>query len=151
MDSAVASLIDKNLIVECIDRLFVATDNRDWETVRGCLADSVRFDMTSLSGGEPATLTGRQVAEGWERGLSPIQFVHHQSGNFRVDVRGDSAAAFCYATAMHYRPTKSGRNVRVFVGSYDFELIRTAERWRISLFRFNLKFIEGNRELETDE
>jgi hypothetical protein len=36
----------------------------------------------------------------------------------------------------------------VFVGSYEFELENTAGKWRITSFRYNLKFIDGNRELE---
>jgi hypothetical protein len=30
-----------------------------------------------------------------------------------------------------------------------FGLVRVAGRWRISEFRFNLKYIEGSKELET--
>jgi hypothetical protein len=66
-----------------------------------------------------------------------------------VRVYGSRAAAFCYGVAWHYRPHPSGRNTRTFVGSYDFELERDeGGRWRITSFRFNLKFIDGNAELE---
>ena len=37
---------------------------------------------------------------------------------------------------------------RSFVGSYAFTLAKAGGRWRISLLKFNLKFIEGNVELE---
>jgi hypothetical protein len=37
----------------------------------------------------------------------------------------------------------------VFVGGYDFHLLQDGE-WRIDLFRFNLKFIDGNVELERE-
>jgi hypothetical protein len=36
------------------------------------------------------------------------------------------------------------------VGSYDFGLERIAERWRIRRFRFVLKYMDGNLELERD-
>ncbi|HSP36040.1 MAG TPA: hypothetical protein VLU46_17140 [Thermoanaerobaculia bacterium] len=61
-----------------------------------------------------------------------------------------SAHAFCYAVAYHYRKTKSGRNTRTFVGSYDFDLHRRDGQWRVGRFKFNLKFIEGNPNLEQD-
>ncbi len=44
-----------------------------------------------------------------------------------------------------FRP-RSGRNVRAFVGSYDFHLVLEGQ-WKISLIRFNLKFIDGNATL----
>ena len=56
--------------------------------------------------------------------------------------------ASCHGIAFHYKKTYSGRNVRTFVGSYDFALRRAAGRWVITSFRFNLKFLDGNVELE---
>jgi hypothetical protein len=107
--------------------------------------------MTSLVGGQPSQLRGEQVAAGWEEGLRPIEQVHHQVGNYRVDIDGDQATGFCYGTASHYRKTRSGRNTRTFVGSYDFHLQFEQDRWRIDSFRFNLKYLEGNLELDRSE
>ena len=144
-------LLAERRITDCIVRLFVATDARDWTGVRACLTDTVHFDMTSIAGGEPADLPAEQIVAGWRTGLAPIESVHHQAGNFRVTVRGDEADAFCYGIALHYRRTASGRNTRTFVGSYDFKLVNDRDDvWRISAFRFNLKFLDGNLELERD-
>jgi len=146
-----ADLVAEHRIVDCIIRLFVATDSRDWAGVRACLTDVVRFDMTSLAGGEPVDLPAEQIVAAWTTGLAPIEHLHHQAGNFRVTVRGGEADAFCYGIAVHYRRTASGRNTRTFVGSYDFTLVNGRDHtWRISAFRFNLKFIEGNQQLEQD-
>ncbi|HEV7365637.1 MAG TPA: nuclear transport factor 2 family protein [Gemmatimonadales bacterium] len=90
------------------------------------------------------------MATGWGQGLGPIEAVHHQAGNYRVTVQGDRATAFCDAIASHYGKTRSGRNTRVFVGSYDFHLAQIGGRWRIDSFRFNLKYVDGNAELERD-
>ena len=135
-------------VQELITRLFVGTDRRDWAAVRRCFAPTVRFDMTSLAGGSPASLTPEQITSAWETGLAPIESVHHQAGNFLIDVRGDDATASCYGIALHYKKTASGRNVRTFVGSYDFALHYAGADWVITSFRFNLKFLDGNTELE---
>ncbi|MDF2772330.1 MAG: hypothetical protein K0S86_1824 [Geminicoccaceae bacterium] len=143
-------LADERQIIDCIVRLCVATDSRDWATARACFADVVRFDMTSLAGGEPTDLPAEQIIAGWTEGLAPMEAVHHHLGNFRVTILGDEAEAFCYGTAYHYRRTASGRNTRTFVGSYDFALAREDDAWRINAFRFNVKFVDGNLELEKD-
>lgn len=130
---------DRNAITDTITDLFVATDNRDWAAVRRCFAPQVRFDMTSLGGGEPSTMTPADIASGWEAGLSPVQHVFHQAGNFKVTIRGDEADAFCYAIAFH-----RGDNIaRTFAGSYDFHLVRAGDHWVIDLFRYNVKFVDG--------
>ena len=134
-----------------VNRLFIFTDRRDWPAVRDCFAPEVRFNMTVAAGGEDATLTPWEIAEGWEQGLINLEAVHHQAGNHVVTVRGGEADAFCYGIASHYRTTKSGHNTNVFVGSYDFHLVETEGGWKIDRFRFNLKYIDGNRNLDTDE
>lgn len=131
-------------ILDTINDLFVGTDDRDWDRVRAALAPQVLFDMKSLTGAEPATISAREIIAGWEEGLRPLKAVHHQTGNFRIRVDDDSADAFCYGIALHYLPNASGRNTRTFVGSYDFHLQRTGGRWRIDLFRFNMKYVDGN-------
>jgi len=144
-------LIAKDAVLDTINRLFIGTDSRDWAMVRDALAPRLHVDVTSLAGGQAGEMTGADLAAAWETGLKPIQAVHHQTGNCRVNVLGDEAEAFCYGTATHYRPTKSGRNVRTFVGSYDFRLVKLEGRWRITSFRFNLKYVDGNLELEKAE
>jgi 3-phenylpropionate/cinnamic acid dioxygenase small subunit len=150
-DDRLRVLAAKDEILDVVNELFLATDRKDWDAVRACFMPSVAFDMTSLAGGVPATLSPAQIAEAWETGLRPIDVVHHQTGNHRVRLDGDDRAeAFCYGTATHFRRRPDGRNVRTFVGSYDFELVRRADGWRISHFRFTLKYLDGNLELERD-
>jgi hypothetical protein len=148
MRDSVEHLIQKDRVICVINDLFVATDNRDWEKVKGCFTDNVLFDMTSLAGGSPAKMTPRQIADAWEQGLNHLKAIHHQAGNFSVDVRGEEADAHCYGIAYHYLPNSTGRNTRVFVGSYDFHLRESGGSWRIDRFKFNLKFIDGNPDLE---
>src|SRR6266536_2372855 len=132
MDEEVTKLLDKQAILEAITRLFVSTDRRDWESVRACLTDQVMFDMSSMGGGEAAMVGAEAIIEGWEKGLRPLHAIHHQAGNFLVEIGVDRATAFCYGIESHYLPNLSGQNTRVFVGSYDFSLVRSAGSWRIS-------------------
>ena len=142
------AMSDKQAIVEVVTDLFIATDRRNWPAVIECFTPQVMFDMSSL-GGPPAALTAaKDIAAGWEKGLASLAALHHQAGNFRVWLRGDEADAFCYGIALHYRPNPSGRNTRTFVGTYDFALRRDGARWRISRFRFDAKYVDGNLELE---
>lgn len=148
-DDAIARLIERSRITDVITALFVATDARDWARVRSCFAPRVTFDMTSLGGGTPTQLSPQQITDAWDAGLKPIDSVHHQVGNVRVLSDGSEATASCYGIAYHYRKTASGRNTRVFVGDYDFHLVLDGS-WKIDLFRFNSKFVDGNLQLELE-
>lgn len=141
---------DEDAVLGVVNRVFLGTDARDWAAVRSCFAPSVLFDMTSVAGGEPSRLSPEEITAGWDSGLRYVDQVHHQTGNFAVSVAGDEATVFCYGIAYHYRKTRSGRNTRTFVGSYDFGLRRDGAAWKVTLFRFRLKFMDGNPELEKD-
>ncbi|MEZ5519674.1 MAG: nuclear transport factor 2 family protein [Gammaproteobacteria bacterium] len=148
MDSDIDDLMESTRIIDVITRLFVATDNRDWEAVKRCFAPTVLFDMSSLGAGDPQDLSPDDIVAMWDVGLKPLEAIHHQVGNFLVDVDGSKADAFCYGIASHYLPNKTGNNTRTFVGSYDVSLVKDDALWRIHKFKFNLKYLDGNRNLE---
>jgi hypothetical protein len=148
MMNELETIVDQTKIIETINRLFIGTDNRDWALVRNCFAPSVLFDMSSLGAGEPKHLTPDDIISAWDTGLKPLKAIHHQAGNYLVDVNGTKAEAFCYGIASHYLPNKSNNNTRTFVGSYEFELLKNSGGWRIATFKFNLKYIDGNPDLE---
>ena len=78
-----------------------------------------------------------------------MSHVHHQVGNFQTTVNGSTATVRCYGIALHYRSgVSSDVKSRRFVGTYEIELSATGGGWRINRLRFNLKFIDGNLELE---
>jgi hypothetical protein len=151
MADPIETLLKKDQIIGVINDLFVGTDNRDWGKVKKCFADKVLFDMTSLAGGSPTAMTPQQIVDAWDQGLKALKAIHHQAGNYSVTVQGHEATAHCYGIAYHYLPNKTNKNTRTFVGSYDFHLTNRDQAWRIDQFKFNLKFIDGNPNLEAEK
>lgn len=142
----------RQAVEDAVVRMFVATDERDWEALRACFTDPFTLDMTSLAGGAPVELTPRQVAEAWAEGFRTLDHVHHQVGNWRIEAAGGQARVRCYGIAFHHRagiaaPVKT----RTFVGTYELDLVDGPGGWRIRRLAFFLKFIDGNLELEKAE
>ena len=142
------STTDKDQVIDTVIRLFIHTDNRDWKKVKALFTESVFFDMQSVSGARASILTAREIVDGWEKGLKPLKATHHQAGNFVVEIEDYEATVFCYGIAWHYLPNKTGRNTRTFVGSYDIRLLNQHGEWKIDRFKYNMKFIDGNADLE---
>lgn len=141
-------LVQKDEIIDAANSLFIFTDERNWESVKAIFSDEVLFDMTSLAGGDPIRLTPQQIVDGWDAGLKKLKALHHQIGNYRVAVRDKDADLFCYGIAFHYLPNPTSNNTRTFVGSYDLHFMKTKNGWKIDQFKFNLKYIDGNKDLE---
>lgn len=149
MSTTLQDLVVRQQVEDAVIRMFTATDERDWPALESCFTDPFVLDMTSMVGGDPATMTPRQVAIAWADGFKTLDYVHHQVGNFRTTVDGERAKVRCYGIAYHYRAKISAApKTRVFVGTYDIDLTTRAGEWRIGLLKFNLKFIDGNLELE---
>lgn len=140
-------MTQQEAIIRTVNELFIFTDERDWEAVKRTLAAEVLLDMSSMGAGESTVQSGEQVAAGWEEGLRKLQAIHHQVGNYLVDISGDEADVFCYGIASHYYLNPTGQNVRTFVGTYNIHLAKSDAGWRIDKFRFNLKYIDGNKDL----
>ncbi len=146
--NAMHQLKDQNDVIAAATRLFVCTDNRDWACVRDVFAPEVQFDMTSLGAPKAEKKTPQEIAGMWDQGLKALTAIHHQAGNFQATIKGNEADLFCYGIAYHYLPNPTNRNTRTFVGSYNFHLVRGDGTWKIDRFKFNLKFIDGNKDLE---
>jgi hypothetical protein len=136
-------------VEDVVIRMFVATDERDWSTVESCFTDPFILDMTSMVGGSPVTMTPRQVTNAWAEGFKALDHVHHQLGNFQINVDGQHAHVRCYGIAFHFRGgIVAAVKSRSFVGTYEIDLSSTQGSWRIARLQFVLKFIDGNPELE---
>jgi len=148
MPALVEDIASRVAVEDAVVRLFVATDDRDWPTVEACFTDPFTLDMTSMVGGSPVSTAPHQVANAWAEGFRLLDHVHHQVGNFQTIVSGQTAAVRCHGVAFHHRAAVAvGLKSRIFVGTYQLQLVANAERWQISELKFTLKFIDGNLEL----
>lgn len=143
MTTSYEDLAAREAVRDRIVELFVATDERAWDRVRACFADTVRFDMTSLAGGEAQELTADQIATAWEEALGSVDAAHHQAGNFQIEIEGNSAEAKCYGVAYHFTAGDGEPTITTFVGTYELGLVQHRGDWEIEAFRFNAKFVDS--------
>jgi hypothetical protein len=142
-------LKDKIELTELSNRLFMYCDAKQWDQMLAeVFIPVIWFDASSLGAGEPRSMAAKDVCNMWNEGLAGLDAIHHQSGHYLISVSGDNADIYGYATATHYKKAATKGNTRTFVGSYDLKAERTANGWRLSQFKYNLKYAEGNLSLE---
>ena len=125
------------------------TDSRDWQKlVDEVFTEYVDFDMSSAGAGAPKNLKALEICKNWKLGFHGIDEVHHQAGHYLFTINDDAADIYAYAVATHYKKSAGKGQTRNFVGSYDLKAILSDQGWRISAFKYNLKFIDGNAGLE---
>ena len=140
---------DKIELTEVANKLFMYTDERQWQLLLDeVFTDEIEFDMSSLSGQPSQQMKAIAVCEMWKTGFAGIDHVHHQAGHYVIDVKQDEADIFGYAVAWHYKKDTTAGHTRSFTGSYDLRAKRTKQGWRLTTFKYNFKFVEGNVELK---
>ena len=141
-EQKVTQLVERQKVEDVVNKLFIETDQRHWREVAKLFSDQVNLDMSSLSRQPASVETPKQIINGWEKGLSPVQAIQHQTSNFLTEISGTNAKVFCYGTATHYKNPAFRENVASIVGSYDVHLVKVGDTWKIDSMKFNKKYVE---------
>jgi hypothetical protein len=136
-------------ITEVINKLFVYTDERHWKKLLDeVFTDNVLFDMSSMGAGEARMMHSEEICTNWKTGFEDIDVVNHLSGNYLININGERANVFAYATATHFKSSAKLGTTRQFVGTYNLHLVHNPRGWRIDSFKYNLRFSTGNLDLK---
>ena len=138
----------RDQLIEVANKLFIYTDEQDWEMLqKEVFEEEVHMDMSSL-GGPVSKMTALEVCEMWKAGLEGIDSVNHLAGNYLASINKKKAELFAYATATHYREAAQYGKTREYVGTYKLGMTNTKKGWRINRFVYTLKYMNGNLSLE---
>ena len=135
-------------IIEVVNKLFVYTDNQAWLKLQEeVFTPTLQLDMTSMGAEKVEQVTSREVCYRWEDNFQNLDAIHHQAGNYIVEINGDEANVHAYSIATHFRKSARKGKTREFVGSYELHLVRNHGDWRINGFKYTLKYSTGNMSL----
>jgi 3-phenylpropionate/cinnamic acid dioxygenase small subunit len=136
----VASLIDRQAVIDVCVRYATALDRRDWALLRTCFTSEAEGDY-----GNGRLVRGYDAIEQLCRAaLEPLVVTQHLLGNFTVEVIGDEASSSCYLQAQHVRPGTPGGDNYVVAGTYIDRLVRTPDGWQIARRRLEVTWTAGN-------
>ena len=78
------------------------------------------------------------------RMLEPLHVSQHLLGSFEITVAEETAASRCYFHAQHVRSGLAGGDSLILAGTYEDDLERTAEGWRIRQRKLVVTWQDGN-------
>ena len=67
--AATTEVGDRLAILDLIGRLALLLDARDWDALEQLFTDTVYNDRTSLTGGEPVSVSAAEFVDGWRQTL----------------------------------------------------------------------------------
>jgi 3-phenylpropionate/cinnamic acid dioxygenase small subunit len=135
-------LTDKQEIVELLYTYAAGLDSRDWELLGSVFVEDGVADYTHL---ELGVNTGREAIVGLCRDtLVNFDATQHLIGNPLVVLAGDRATARCSFQAQHRLVGAPGGDNFIVAGTYEDELVRTPDGWRIARRTLIPSWFEGN-------
>ena len=140
---------DKVDLTELANKLFMYCDAQLWDKmIEEVFTPTIWFDVSNAGGGQPGLLETKAVCKMWADGFIGLDAVHHQAGHYIISVNNNASDIYAYAVATHYKKSAIKGNTRIFVGSYDLKAKLTDKGWRLTQFKYNLKYIDGNITME---
>lgn len=135
-------------VQDTVRKLFIYPDEGNWDGMSNeVFATEVFLDYSSFGGGHPEKKGCSEIIEEWSAFFDRMEYTHHQLGNELIEVDGETATAFTYVTAGHYKTNDSGNNLWTVVGTYDIKLEKRTSGWKIIEMKFNYKYQFGNADI----
>jgi 3-phenylpropionate/cinnamic acid dioxygenase small subunit len=133
-------LADRQAVADLCVRYARALDARDWAALADCFVPEAIYDYP---GGQ--MVGAAAIVERCRTALSPLDGSQHLIGSILTEVDGDAGTASSYFHAQHVRQGVEGGDTFVIAGSYDDEVVRTGEGWRIARRTQRYSWTSGNR------
>lgn len=133
MDKELKILIDKNEIMEVMARYARGADTKNWDMLRNTFDDNIKV---SYLGFDPEVQMECAADDFIQNGSIPVlgklRASQHVFTNFDITVDGDTAQAYTYCRAQHYRPEfMRGDSTYEVGGIYNIKFVRRDDGWKI--------------------
>ena len=132
--------MEEREIERVLIRYATAIDDRDWDLLRSCFTEAPDVEYEDIGTWDHVD----QVVAFMDEAHAGIGRSNHRLSNMTVTVDGDQATARTYVHAVLTLAVDPSEWVDA-VGSYDDELVRTADGWRIRRRRYRSTVVRAGR------
>jgi hypothetical protein len=124
---------ERAAIHDLLCRFFLAFDERDWDSMAGCLAAEMFVDYSSSGRELPSRMRGSDFVAR-RRGAVDTLAKQHSFSNLLLSLEADGARGRCNYLILRFDRDHSGPGEDFYhsCGSYEFGFSNDDGRWRIT-------------------
>ena len=132
---------EREQIIETIEEVNQFRDLGLWNRLEGHLSDTVYVDDEALTRELPGKRTAHELVNSWRRELKSYFYAtKHTVTALRIKPKNEREATATTPTTIKYFITDSGnRYVLTVIGTYTYNLVRRAGKWRIGELKFDMR------------
>ena len=139
MEPNVQTLADERAVINLASRYCWALDSKNFEELHNVFTP----DAFAVLGGTECDGIDA-IIKRISSALTRLDASHHLVGSHIVEVDGDQASHRCYLQAQHVLKGTEGGDLWLVAGTYEDQLIRTPDGWRIKQRILSRVWTEGN-------
>lgn len=130
-------------IIETVNKIGLMADLRNWAECRASFSDKVEFDYTSLTGGQPTTVSADTQIQQWKDFFSStFKTTQHLIGSHAITLKEDTATCISHFQA-HHVFLDTSKSTWTIGGTYHHDLSRTANGWKVTKMKMTALWQEG--------
>ncbi len=133
------TLSDERAVINLVSRYCWALDAKDFEDLHNVFTP----DAFAILGGTECHGIDAIIMR-VSSALTRLDVSHHLVGSHMVEVDGDRASHKCYLQAQHMLRGTKGGDLWLVAGTYEDQLVRTSDGWRIKHRILSRVWTEGN-------
>ena len=139
MEPDVQALADERAVINIVSQYCWSLDTKDFEELRNVFTP----DAFAILGGTECHGIDA-IIKRISSALTRLDVSHHLVGSHIVEVDGDQASHRCYLQAQHVLKGTEGGDLWMVAGTYEDQLVRTPDGWRIKQRILSRVWTEGN-------
>ena len=139
----IATQRDEAAIATLVESVGTLADTGKFAALEELYAPEIELDYTSLSGGEPETVSNVELMTRWAGVLPGFDRTRHDISDIDVSLGGNIARATATVVADHWIDDQNWQVSGIY--SYGFE--RTDDGWVITSHRLEVTGEEGSRDI----
>ena len=141
--SEIAAQVDEAAIATLVESVGTLADTGNFAALEKLYAPEIALDYTSLSGGEPETVSNVELMTRWASVLPGFDRTRHEITDIDVSLGGSTASATAAVVADHWMDSQHWQ----VSGAYTYGFERTEDGWVITSHRFDVTGEEGSRDI----
>ncbi|MCQ3811234.1 MAG: nuclear transport factor 2 family protein [Acidimicrobiia bacterium] len=139
MEPDVQALADERAVINLVSQYCWSLDAKNFEELRNVFTP----DAFAILGGTECHGIDA-IIKRISSALTRLDVSHHLVGSHMVEVDGDQASHRCYLQAQHVLKGTEGGDLWLVAGTYEDQLVRTPDGWRIKQRILSRVWTEGN-------
>ena len=141
--SEIAIQRDEASITTLVESVGTLADTGNFAALEKLYAPEIALDYSSLSGGEPETVSNVELMTRWASVLPGFDRTRHQIADIDVSLGGDTASATATVVADHWIEDQHWQ----VSGTYSYGFERSDDGWIITSHRFDVTDEKGSRDI----